>query len=92
LAAIKVVHTYGQEVLEERNYGRYLDRSQNIQKKIITFSAFGQGILFLIIFLFYAYAFFFGGLLRWNEVKNGDREYTGGAIISIMFCTVFGSL
>jgi ATP-binding cassette, subfamily B (MDR/TAP), member 1 len=55
-------------------------------------AAFGQAILFLIIFLFYAYSFFFGGYLRWNEIKNGDREYSGGAIIAIMFSTIFGSL
>jgi ATP-binding cassette subfamily B (MDR/TAP) protein 1 len=30
LASIKVVHTYGQELLEERNYGKYLSRSQII--------------------------------------------------------------
>jgi ABC-type multidrug transport system fused ATPase/permease subunit len=30
LASIKVVHTYGQELLEERNYGKYLTRSQII--------------------------------------------------------------
>lgn len=92
LAAIKVVHTYGQELLEERNYGKYLSRSQIIQKKTIISAAVGQAILFFIIFLFYAYAFFFGGLLRWKEIKNGDREYSSGSIIAIMFSTVFGSL
>lgn len=92
LAAIKVVHTYGQEMLENRNYEKYLNRSRIIQQKIIKSAALGQGILFLIIFCFYAYSFFFGGMLRYKEIKNGDREYSGGAIISIMFCCVFGSL
>lgn len=49
-------------------------------------------IMFLIIFLFYAYSFFWGGRLRYNEVKNGDKEYTGGAILAIMFSVVFGAL
>ena len=55
-------------------------------------AAIGQGILFFIIFNFYAYSFFWGGYLRWNEIKNGDKEYSGGAIIAIMFSTIFGSL
>lgn len=41
---------------------------------------------------FYAYSFYFGGYLRWNDVTNFDgREYSGGAIITIMFSTVFGA-
>jgi ATP-binding cassette subfamily B (MDR/TAP) protein 1 len=49
-------------------------------------------LMFLIIFLFYAYSFFWGGRLRYKEIKNGDREYTGGAILAIMFSVVFGAL
>jgi ABC-type multidrug transport system fused ATPase/permease subunit len=41
LASIKVVHTYGQELLEERNYGKYLTRSQIIQKKMNVSAAIG---------------------------------------------------
>lgn len=43
-------------------------------------------------YAFYAYAFYFGGYLKWKEIKNPDgREYSGGAIIAIMFSTVFGA-
>ena len=49
-------------------------------------------VMFLVIFLFYAYSFYWGGRLRYNEVKNGDREYTGGSILAIMFSVVFGAL
>ena len=31
LQGIKVVHTYGQELLERRNYGKYLDKSSAAQ-------------------------------------------------------------
>jgi len=30
------------------------------------------------MFGLYAYAFFFGGLFKWEGVKNGDGEWTGG--------------
>jgi len=41
---------------------------------------------------FYAYSFYFGGWLRWNDIKNFDgREYSGGVIVTIMFSTVFGA-
>ena len=48
-------------------------------------------MMFLIIFGFYAYSFFFGGYLRYNDVKNGDVEYTGGVVLAIMFSVVFGA-
>jgi len=42
--------------------------------------------------LFYAYAFFFGGYLRYTsmEENNTDQEYSGGRIITIMFCIIIG--
>jgi hypothetical protein len=55
-------------------------------------TAMGQCVLFWFIFLFYAYSFYWGGRLRYNEIKNGDREYSGGMILSIMFSTIFGAL
>ena len=33
LSAIKVVHTYGQELLEMKNYNKYLSRAKIIGKK-----------------------------------------------------------
>ena len=49
-------------------------------------------LMFTIIFLFYAYSFYCGGRMRYQEIKNGDKEYTGGAILAIMFSVVFGAL
>lgn len=36
LTAIKVVHTYGQELLELKNYTKYLDRAQVTSHKQLT--------------------------------------------------------
>jgi ABC-type multidrug transport system fused ATPase/permease subunit len=74
------------------NYNKYLERALIIGKKQVCRRAFGQALLFLLIFGLYAYSFFWGGYLRWNGIKNGDEEYTGGVIISCMFCVVFGSM
>jgi hypothetical protein len=47
------------------------------------------------MFGFYAYAFWFGGMLRWSPdawtVNDFTGEkYTGGEIIGIMFSIMFG--
>lgn len=47
--------------------------------------------MFMLIYGFYAYSFFWGGFLRYNEVKNGDTVYTGGMVIAILFCVIFGA-
>jgi ABC-type multidrug transport system fused ATPase/permease subunit len=70
LSAIKVVHTYGQECLELKNYTKYLERAQITAHKQCTKQALGIGGLFGSFFLLYAYAFIFGGMLRWNEVES----------------------
>jgi len=91
LSAIKVVHTYGQETLEMSNYNKYLARAKAIGRKQVVRRSFGASLLFCIIFGFYGYSFYFGGYLRYNGFKNGDREYTGGVVIAIMFSVVFGA-
>jgi ABC-type multidrug transport system fused ATPase/permease subunit len=91
LQAIKVVHTYGQEKLEARNYGKYLTRSYEAQQKFNGSMAFGIAFFMSLIFVFYGYSFFFGGLLRVNGVSNAiSGTYTGGTIISVMNCIMIG--
>ena len=44
--------------------------------------------IYIIMFGFYSYAFFVGGLLRWSPEEwtlNGDHAYTGGELIGIIF-------
>jgi len=73
------------------NYNKYLSRAKAIGKKQAIKKAIGTSLLFLIIFGFYGYSFFWGGYLRYNKVKNGEGEYTGGVVLSIMFSVVFGA-
>lgn len=44
-----------------------------------------------MILAVYSYNFFWGGYLKYNEVKNGDELYTGGQILGIMFCVITGA-
>jgi len=88
---VKVVHTYGQELLEMENYNKYLARTRQIGNKQVVKRAVGNSLMFLMIFGFYGYSFFWGGYLRYNEIKNGDEEYTGGAVLGILFCVIFGA-
>ena len=73
------------------NYNKYLSRTREIGKKQIFKRSIGASLLFCIIFGFYGYAFFFGGYLRYNDIKNGDEEYTGGSVLAILFCVIFGA-
>jgi len=76
LSAIKVVHSYGQEELENNNYKKYLIRATEVSSKLAFIASTALSSIYLIMFGFYAYAFFIGGLLRWSPgewTKNGDE-------------------
>lgn len=53
--------------------------------------------MYLVINAFYAYVFYFGGYLIWNEVENGvdsngaAQLYNAGSVFAIMFSVVFGA-
>jgi hypothetical protein len=73
-----------------KNYYKNLDDAREMAvKKSITEAAW-MSFMYCVITSFYAYVFYFGGYLRWNEIKNGDELYSAGSIITIMFATVFG--
>lgn len=75
-----------------KNYDKYLDRAKVIGKSLACKKAVGNSVINMIFFMFYGYAFYFGGYLRYKgEKASGDAEYTGGKLIGIMFAVVFGS-
>lgn len=96
LSSVKVVHTYGQELLEEKIYCKYLLRSKNMANKTGWKQAMVSGILMSCFFFFYAYCFYFGGYLRSEEIENskvfaeeGKKSiYTGGVVITCLFCLI----
>ena len=92
LFSIKVVHTYGNELLELASYSKNLNITRVASGKQIIKSSFAASIIFLLIMGFYAYGLFFGGVLRWEGIANrNDEVYSSGAIIAVMFSTIFGA-
>jgi hypothetical protein len=37
-----------------------------------------MSVIMAVILGVYSYSFFWGGYLKYNDVKNGDELYTGG--------------
>jgi len=90
LHAIKVVHTYGQEMLEDTIYSKYLERTREAGKKIAFKTAIGQSLLMGVFFAFYAYAFYFGAWLLDSGKEAQSKEYSGGVVVTIMFSVIIG--
>ena len=96
LHSIRIVHTYTNELLEHKNYVKYLERSNKAQFRFRIYIGMGTGLLLFNIFALYAAAFWFGGYFRFEEVYEGEGDnksyYTGGKVIAIMFSVVFGAM
>lgn len=103
LNAIKVVQTYGNEELEDKNFQKYLAGTRKIQSGIAVKKACTSGFLFFIFMVFYAYCFYFGGLLIWTAYEDAilqddffinpsNPDYSGGSIIAIMFMIIIGAI
>lgn len=76
LTAIRVVHTYGQEVLELRNYSKFLEVAREAQASQTVKQSVSAAFMFLVIYGFYGYSLWFGGVLRWNEIRRGVETVT----------------
>ena len=93
LQAIKVVHTYGQELLENEVYQMYLHRVTSFGKKQVFKNALGQAVMYSLFAAFYSYSFYFGGLLKQEaDAENvNNKDYSGGKVIAIFFSVMIGS-
>lgn len=74
-----------------KNYSKYLLKANEIQSKITVRAALGAGSSFFFMFLFYSYCFFFGGYLKYTDEKVNGVPYTGGKIITTIFCVIFST-
>ena len=92
LQSVKIVQAYGNELLELKNYVKYLARAKKQKFESQIMVSFGFALLFGVIFFFYAYSLYMGGLLRWKEVRENGELYSGGRVLSIMFCIMFGAM
>lgn len=93
LQGIKVVHTYGNEILETMNYDKYLIRARKSSGRQNVKMAGGFAFLMSFFFLFYAFALYVGGRFRVDNIKTSEngKVYSAGQIIAIMFCVLFGA-
>lgn len=56
------------------------------------FVAFTFAFMFGVMYCFYAFSLYMGGVLRWEEIREGDELYTGGKVIAIMFSIMIGAM
>jgi ATP-binding cassette subfamily B (MDR/TAP) protein 1 len=54
-------------------------------------SSSAAAFTFSSMILFYCYCFFFGGYLKYTDEKVNGVPYTGGKIITTVFCVVFST-
>lgn len=86
------MHSYGQELLEQTNYNKYLHHAMKVGLSQSWKQALGISSIFAAFFLFYAYSFSIGSILMLDpDVKNGDGPYTGGDVATCLFGIVFGA-
>lgn len=83
---------YGQEVKEQKNYNKYLDRARRAGVKTHLKGSLVLALFMSSIFATYAYAFFMGSIWIDKEIRNDsfDRLYQAGDILSCFFGVVFG--
>lgn len=92
ISAIRVVHSYGMELVEQLNYQRFLHRAKKQGLKTACKQAFGIASLQAGLFFFYFYSIMIGSIvmLKPNIKNNRGEPYSGGDVFSCMFGVVFG--
>lgn len=93
LNAIRVVHAFGQERTEIKNYEKYLEKTKKTGIKTHFKGAFSIGFLFFVMFGYYGYAFYTGSWLVQKQTKNAANHnlpYTAGDVMSCFFGVIFG--
>jgi ABC-type multidrug transport system fused ATPase/permease subunit len=64
IKAIKLVQAYGNEALEANAYKESLDKNQGHLLREVKVAALSIGLIYFLLYLFYAYALFLGGRMR----------------------------
>lgn len=92
LSAIRIVVSFGQEELENRNYSRFLARVTEAGIKSGCATGFSMGFFFFCVYLAYGYSFAVGAVWVDKEFPNSveDRPYLAGDILAVFFGVLFG--
>ena len=91
--AMRLVHAYSNESQEKKNFVLLLRQNQASLKHQVVLASFSLGIIYMLIYLFYAYSLYIGGKFRVEDVTdyNGGVAYTGGQVVTVMMCLILGS-
>jgi ABC-type multidrug transport system fused ATPase/permease subunit len=90
LNSIKVVQSFGREELEAENYVKYLQNSIDVGREGVIGIALSQGGMYGVIYVFYAYSFWFGSVLIGSKDESFTGTYSGGEVFAIMFIVMVG--
>jgi ATP-binding cassette subfamily B (MDR/TAP) protein 1 len=88
------VHSYGQELLENKNYEKYLTKARTAGMKQQLTQATGISVVSAVIFFFFAYCFSMGRIMVLDDTKfknNDGKPYTGGDVAACMFGIFMGA-
>lgn len=91
LASIRTVVAFNGE---EKEVERYLEKLAPAEKSGIRrsmWSGIGGGVMWLIIYLSYALAFWYGVKLILNDRSNEDKEYTPAVLVIVFFGVLTGA-
>ena len=85
LSSIRTVKAFNGQPVESERYGSNLEEARKVGIKKGTFLGLAMGITYLVLFLVYALAFWYGARLILTD------EYTIGTVLISFFGVIFGS-
>ncbi|XP_077454196.1 ATP-dependent translocase ABCB1-like [Stigmatopora argus] len=86
LSAIRTVFAFNGQRREIKRYSKNLEEAKNMGIKKAISSNTAMGFIYMMIFLSYALAFWYGSKLILN------KEYTTGTVLTVLFAMIFGAL
>ena len=92
LSAIRIVVSFGQEKLEIKNYGFFLEKVRKVGAKMGITAGASLGFFFFCIYGSYCFSFAMGAIWVDNEYWNHSegRPYTGGDTMACFFGVLIG--
>ena len=92
LTAIKVVASFGREDRELRKFAQNARRTQRVAKKFTLMQSLTVGIMKFAIYGFYAFSFYIGSVLVYNEHYNSKtgKAYDQKDVLSVLIALFTG--
>ncbi|XP_051921762.1 ATP-binding cassette, sub-family B (MDR/TAP), member 4 isoform X10 [Hippocampus zosterae] len=86
LSAIRTVFAFSGQKREIQRYHKNLEEAKNMGIKKAISSNAAMGFTFMMIFLSYALAFWYGSVLVLSQ------EYSTGTVLTVLFALIFGAI